>query len=70
MMASAVKAARERARAEGRRVTAVELVGLVPAAAMRACSREFLEWSGLDPEATVEGRVAAVAAGEYPGGGD
>ena len=50
---------RDRARAAGHAVEAVELVGLVPAAAMRECSTDFLRWSGIDPAATIEGRLAA-----------
>ena len=56
---AACAAVRERAREEGHAVEAVELVGLVPAAAMQDCSTEFLRWSGIDPGATIEGRLAA-----------
>lgn len=50
---------RDRARAAGHTVEAVELVGLVPAATMRECSTDFLRWSGIDPGATIEDRLAA-----------
>jgi len=38
-------------------VTAVELVGLLPAAELERCSGEFLAWSGLSPERTIEARL-------------
>ena len=47
-----------RAAAEhGTEVTAVELVGLLPAAELERCSGEFLAWSGLSPERTIEARL-------------
>jgi glutamate formiminotransferase len=47
-----------RAAAEhGTEVTAVELVGLLPAAELERCSGEFLAWSGLSPDRTIEGRL-------------
>ena len=66
--------ARERVQARGGQVVRVELVGLVPAAALDGASGEFLAWSGLGPDQTIEGRVAAttddrdasVAAGARP----
>lgn len=45
----------------GGRVTTVELVGLAPAAEIERCSPEFLAWSGLGPEVTIEGRLATRA---------
>ena len=54
---------RDLARGEGNEVESVELVGLVPQAAMRACSAGFLTWSGLDPAATIEDRLAAATHG-------
>ena len=47
-----------RAAAElGTDVTAVELVGLLPAAELERCSGEFLAWSGLSPDRTIEVRL-------------
>lgn len=57
-MEVASRAVQTAARAEGRDVEGVELVGLAPRAVMRACSREFLTWSGIDPQATIEDRLA------------
>jgi glutamate formiminotransferase len=45
------------ARRYGTDVASVELVGLIPARALDECTAEFLEWSHLDREATVEARV-------------
>jgi glutamate formiminotransferase len=54
----AAGAAVRRAAAErGLAVTAVELVGLLPAAELERCSGEFLAWSGLSPEVTIEARL-------------
>jgi glutamate formiminotransferase len=55
----ACTAARDAAAAAGARVVRVELVGLVPAAEAARWSREFVAWSGLGPDVTVEGRLAA-----------
>ena len=38
-------------------VTAVELVGLLPGTELDRCSEEFLAWSGLSPEMTIETRL-------------
>lgn len=43
-------------------VTRVELVGLVPAAEYERTSPEFREWAGIDPEATIEARLASPGA--------
>ena len=42
----------------GADVEAVELVGLVPAAELERCSPEFLTWSGLGPDQTIEARLS------------
>ena len=39
-------------------VARVELVGLVPAAELARCDREFLEWSAIGPDQTIEARLA------------
>jgi len=49
---------RTHARAAGSDVARVELVGLVPAAELDRCDADFLEWSGLGPEQTIEWRLA------------
>ena len=41
----------------GTGVTAVELVGLLPAAELARCSAEFLQWSGLGRKDTIESRL-------------
>ncbi len=38
-------------------VTSVELVGLIPGSEINRCSSDFLRWSGLDAENTIEARV-------------
>jgi glutamate formiminotransferase len=48
------------ARDAGDAVARVELVGLLPAAELARCDEEFLAWSGLGPDHTIEGRLAAV----------
>ncbi|GIU85536.1 MAG: glutamate formiminotransferase [Acidimicrobiia bacterium] len=48
---------RDLARQEHTEVARVELVGLVPRAELDRCSDEFLAWSGLDAESTVEARI-------------
>jgi glutamate formiminotransferase len=45
------------ARDAGTSVVRVELVGLLPAAELARCSGEFLAWSGLGPDDTIEGRL-------------
>lgn len=54
---------REHARAAGADVAAVELIGLLPNAELSRCTDEFVSWSGLRPEQTIEARLAAVAPG-------
>jgi glutamate formiminotransferase len=49
------------AREAGDAVARVELVGLLPAAELARCDDECLAWSGLGPDHTIEGRLAAVA---------
>jgi glutamate formiminotransferase len=44
----------------GREVTAVELVGLAPAAELGRLSPGFLAWSGIDPGRSIEARLAAT----------
>jgi glutamate formiminotransferase len=51
---------RELARAAGNDVARVELVGLVPAAELTRADPEFLDWSGIDDDQTIECRLAAV----------
>jgi glutamate formiminotransferase len=53
----ACRTVRVEARKERTEVAAVELVGLVPRFELDRCSDEFLEWSGLDAESTVEARL-------------
>jgi glutamate formiminotransferase len=48
---------RRAARRLGTDVAAVELVGLLPAAELERCSGEFLAWSGLSPDQTIEIRL-------------
>ncbi len=48
---------RELARAERTDIASVELVGLLPRRELDRCFDDFLEWSGLDAEATIEARV-------------
>lgn len=63
---AACVAVRDQAEANGARVDRVELVGLVPSAALDACSAAFREWSGISANETIEARVARAASG---GGG-
>jgi glutamate formiminotransferase len=58
---SACRAVDELARAAGDTVVRVELVGLLPAAELARCDREFLEWSGIGPDRTIEARLARPA---------
>jgi glutamate formiminotransferase / 5-formyltetrahydrofolate cyclo-ligase len=46
----------------GADVEAVDLVGLLPAAELERCSPEFLTWSGLGPDHTIEARL--IRSGE------
>ena len=63
---AACTAVRAEAQQRGVHVTAVELVGLVPGAELRRCSREFLDWAGLGPESTIEARLAASRSSPSP----
>jgi glutamate formiminotransferase / 5-formyltetrahydrofolate cyclo-ligase len=54
---TACEAVRREAERHGRSVTAVELVGLLPADELARCSREFLTWARLTPDRTIEGRL-------------
>jgi glutamate formiminotransferase len=69
---TACVAVRNDVEAAGAHVERVELVGLVPATALAACSAEFLEWSGISATETIEARVAlagAAAADASPAAG-
>jgi glutamate formiminotransferase len=55
---------RDLARVAGREVTAVELVGLAPRAALAHCSEGFREWAQLDDAVTIEGRASARRIGD------
>ena len=61
LQATGVEAACEAVRRavveRGGDVTAMELVGLLPATELDRCSEEFLAWSGLSPEMTIEARL-------------
>lgn len=60
---AACVAVRDQVEALGAQVARVELVGLVPAAALDECSAAFLEWSGISATETIEARVARAASG-------
>jgi len=47
------------ARGAGNAVARVELVGLLPADELARCDDDFLAWSGLGPDDTIEGRRSA-----------
>jgi glutamate formiminotransferase len=69
---SACLAVRDRLAARGVGVARVELVGLLPAAVLDACSTAFREWSGISADATIEARVARAGgdgAGATPDAG-
>jgi glutamate formiminotransferase len=53
----ACNAVRRSAGSHGTDVAAVELVGLLPAAELERCSGDFLAWSGLSPDQTIEVRL-------------
>ena len=62
---TALESVRRAAIEAGSDVEEVELVGLLPAAELERCSGEFLAWSGLSPDRTVEARLrAAEQAGQ------
>jgi glutamate formiminotransferase len=46
------------ARAAGNPLARVEIVGLVPAGELARCDPEFLAWSGIGPDQTIEARLA------------
>jgi glutamate formiminotransferase len=60
---------RSRVESRGGAVRRIELVGLVPAAVLDACSPEFLAWSGLGPHDTIEARLARTKDGRAAGAG-
>jgi glutamate formiminotransferase len=55
-------AVREQIEELGAAVDRVEIVGLVPAATLDACSASFREWSGISANETIEARVARAAS--------
>jgi glutamate formiminotransferase len=57
---AASEAVRRAAAKRGSEVTAVELVGLLPAAELARCSGEFLAWSGLTSDHTIEARLSGA----------
>jgi glutamate formiminotransferase len=64
---AACRRVREEAIQERTDVGAIELVGLVPQAELERCSDEFLGWSGLGADSTIEARLRA-GPGRRPGG--
>jgi glutamate formiminotransferase / 5-formyltetrahydrofolate cyclo-ligase len=57
---AACEAVRRATAGRGGEVTAVELVGLLPAAELERCSGEFLAWSGLSADRTIEAKLRAA----------
>jgi glutamate formiminotransferase len=57
---AACEAVRRAAAERGGEVAAVELVGLLPAAELERCSGEFLAWTGLSDDRTIEARLRAA----------
>lgn len=55
---AACEAVRRQTETLGGEVTAVELVGLLPAAELKRCSGDFLAWTGLSSDRTIEARIA------------
>jgi glutamate formiminotransferase len=55
---TACRAVDELARVAGTVVDRVELVGLVPADELARCDAEFLVWSGIGPDQTIEARLS------------
>jgi glutamate formiminotransferase len=53
----ACETVRDLARRAAVDITRVELVGLVPAAELARCDREFLEWSAIRTDQTIEARL-------------
>jgi glutamate formiminotransferase len=60
----ACEAVAAHARASGRDVVEIEIVGLLPAAELARCDLGFREWAQVDPELTIEARLAAHAASD------
>jgi glutamate formiminotransferase len=60
---AACEAVRRVANGLGGDVSAVELVGLLPAAELERFSDRFLAWSGLSPERTIEARLRQMRSG-------
>ena len=60
---AACEAVRRAAIERGADISAVELVGLLPAAELERCSGDFLTWSGLSAERTIEARLREAASG-------
>jgi glutamate formiminotransferase len=58
----ALFAVRDAVDASDGRVARVELVGLVPAAALDGASAAFRAWSGIGPDQTIEARLSAAAS--------
>jgi glutamate formiminotransferase len=54
---AACAAVRRAAAGHGADVATVELVGLLPATELERCSAEFVAWSGLSPDQTIEVRL-------------
>ncbi len=61
--------ARDQVAERGGHVRRIELVGLVPAAVLAACSPGFLAWSGLSSRDTLEARVGGTRPGHGGGAG-
>jgi glutamate formiminotransferase len=56
----------ELARARGRSVSEIELVGLLPAAELARCGSTLRATARLDDARTIEGRIAATRPGDAP----
>ena len=54
-------AVRERVETAGGHIARVEIVGLVPATELARCTPEFLAWTSVGPDVTIEARLAARA---------
>ncbi|MGZ6978106.1 MAG: glutamate formimidoyltransferase [Acidimicrobiia bacterium] len=66
---TACAVARDHVEELGGLVGRVELVGLVPAAVLDACSAEFLAWSGLSENETIEWRATEATGARGASGG-
>lgn len=60
---TACTAVRQLARASGTDVATVELVGLLPSAELALCSDQFVEWTGLSADRTIEARLSHAGLG-------